>query len=420
VRLAVLLLLAALGGFLLGRLTAPEAWGPRGPKPGMPAVAGQGEPALAPAAPAEHAPRVEPATEGVVQPSGPMEPGAEAEPAAEGRLMVDFQGVDADPRAFVGSRLLNGAYDEYDLYPDEKERVLRDELAPGVYYVWWLDAEGHRRGGLASVEAGKLTCLHAAGWKTAPPIPDGLGVLDVEVTATWGGGLPCDVHVGYKAGEETAIETSSTGHGSAILYPGRYSVWIGSHTEEVVISAGQATGLRIAHEDEGDIILDMGNELVDGLALARPDEAPEQQALWTGKVNGIPRCGLVYLAEGEYDVLYVRDYMDGLGVPLGHAVVQKGHTTWLRCQLPSGGLELRVVVPPSTQSQVCVAIDAEHSPGQMTVYEAPEDGESRSTVVLAPGRYRLTVSADGCETKTVAVDVAGRMVDLSVELLPAR
>lgn len=89
-RLLGLLLLTAVLGFLVGRLTAPEVGGLRGP-PRVPAPVGTKPRELppAPSAPAERAPEMRAVTEGVVQPTGPIEV-SEDGPATLSRVAREY------------------------------------------------------------------------------------------------------------------------------------------------------------------------------------------------------------------------------------------------------------------------------------------------------------------------------------------
>ena len=421
--LVVLLVLsAAVGGFLLGRLSAPEVRGRGGERGAARPVAEPREPAPAPDAPAAAVPEASPATD-VVPPTSAIEHleddqfGLIDGPSEWGIIEIEFGEGDGEPQAWAGWRTIRGGYETSEIVSEEGERVARAHLTPGIYDVWWLRSDGRRGGTRAAVENRKLTRLKAAEYRGSGPVPEGLGILDLEVMATWGAGLGCDVHI-IHGEEETAIETNGSGHASEALFPGRYVLAIGDHREEVSIAAGQETTRRIAHGKEGDLILDLGNELPPGVGIARPGEPLQQPDLWTGLVDGTRRCGLVYVQEGEYDVFYIRDVLDGLGVPLGRAVVHGGRTTVLRGRLPPGGLALRVLVPESTRSRVAVAIGrvAEAGTGQMTLYADDDALEARFTVILAPGRYAVTASAGGCEPKSVEIDVADRVVELTLDL----
>jgi len=425
VRYVALLLLGLAAGFLLGRLTAPEERGVRGqPR----AEAGVAE--IAAPAPGAPAPRVVPDApkETVVQPSGPVEDACDDDEAAEGVVEVDFHGFDGDLQAFVGSRMMRGEYEEGGVYADGDEQVVRFDLSPGTYDVWWLDREGRRHGSRVAVEAGQRTYLRAIEVSGAPPIPQGLGILDVAVAATWGGGLSVDVGV-TSVNDYTVLETDSMGHGTITLVPGRYTLDVGDHRDDVAVTEGQVTSYRIEHRGEGDLILD-APEAGGVIGLARPGLPFESQAAWRGFVDGTLRRGLVYVTEGEYDVFFVHDDGDKLGVPLGRVAVHAGKTTWFRYELPRGGMALRVVLPVPSEGFVAAEgfvwvevqriIGGRPAEGGMTLFKEHSSREARFRAVLGPGRYSVTATAPDYESKSAEFDVLDRVVDLDLELVPAR
>ena len=419
-RVAALLLLAAAAGFLIGRLTAPEERG-RGGERRVPAVVTEaGEPPpVAATSRSEEAPAT---TEGIVQPSEPMDvdPGGatDDEPATQGLIEVDFAGFDGEAMAWTGWKTIRGGYEEYELCPDEGETVACYYLPPGSYDVWWHDRDG-RRGTRAVVEVGRITRVRAADFRTPGPVPEGLGILDLEVEATWGGGLSCVVAI-HGRGEEGAVATNSSGRGSTVLLPGRYTLEIGDRRDEVDVVAEQATSHRIAHRNEGDLVFDTGNERLDGgFGIARPGQALEQREPWSAWVDGGGRVGFVYVLPGDYDVFYTQVAYETLGVPVGRAVVHAGRTTRFPCHLPTGGLALRVIVPAEADSFVGIVIQkgVEHDESRrMNMQEHVIGHEVKREVVLAPGRYSVTAAAGRCEAKRVEIDVADRMVDLTLEL----
>ncbi len=433
-RLFALLLLAAVAGFGVGRLTAPEEGG-RGGERGAAPVAG----------PVRHEEQIAPDSSAQVASQGDPEPApttplyvvhptsALDEPGSEGLIEVDFEGYDGERQAWVAWRSIQGAFENWEESAEEGSSTVRFSLDPGTYDVWWLDGQdGRRRGTRASVESGQLTRLRAADHRTVPPVPDGLGILDLEVAATWGGGL--ETWVDLICSEEASVGINARGHGSAALYPGRYGLVIGDHREEVEIAAGRVTSQRIAHAKEGDLLFE-GSDQFD-IGIARPAEPvgrrlySGQSGNWFGVIGGVERRGFVYVAEGEYDVFLLHGSGDKSGVRLGRAAVRAGQTTWFRYGAPRGGLTLRVILPEPGISKGMVVVrrivDGEQTEDTMTMFEAVgveglvDSRESRFTAVLAPGRYSVTASAPDCESQHVDVDVAERMVELSFELVQER
>jgi hypothetical protein len=438
VRLACLLLLAAAVGFVVGRLTAPEIGGVRGQRAAVALPPPAAPPP--PSEPAPRAPEARPATPGVVQPAGPIEvdedeqiDSVDGEP---GLIEVDFAGFDGEAQAWIGWRGIRGGYEAWNESLDDGETVAFFELAPETYDVWWLGPDGRRRGTRAAVEAGQRTRIRASDYPHAAPVPEGLGILEVEVAATWGGGLACELNL-FRAESLDYLQTNVRGHGSIVLFPGRYTLAIGDYWDEVTVAEGCVTSHRIAHRKEGDLILDGAWEGdLEIVHAGEPLPPTKEREDWTGLVRGDPRRGFVYLAEGEYDIHIVRDNLDELGVAIGRATVNAGRTTFQRYELPKGGLALRVTRPAlETLSGVAPdvlddvdgisvsirrIVDGALSDRRMSLSGSNRSRAASFTVVLAPGRYLVAAEAEHCEPQSVEVDVADRMVELSLELTQRR
>lgn len=420
-RLLALLLLAAAAGFTVGRLTAPEVGGAGGRR-SPPAPSEAEEPAAPeppPDPPNSRAPEVRAATEGVVAPSEqlPVDEDDEGKSAETGVIEVQFDATTGYTRAWTAWRTMTGAYMEYPLDADEGESAVRFDLPPGMYDVWWLDAQGRRRGTRAAIEGGKLTVLRAAEYTAAPPVPTGFGILEVEVDATWGSGLACQLSVGGKGDETEHISTNAHGRGSMTLAPGRCTVRIGDREHVLTVAEGQVSNLHIAHREEGDLVLD-GAQLAGHIGIKTAGGALERRELWTGTLGGELRQGLVYLVEGEYDLFAVRNPQDRLGVPLGRAVVHAGRTTVFRYELPRGGLDLRVHARRSSTTggaatvQVLRVVDGRETSEAMILQGGFMAREARFKVTLGPGRYAVRAIEPRCEP--IEIDVLDSMVEVTL------
>ncbi len=418
-RVLVWLILGAAAGFAVGRLTAPEGRGRGGGRGASPVVAERQEPSATPIAP--EAPASDLPTKGVVQPAGPIENAEDDQygvidgPSEWGLVEIAFGPGDGKPEAWAGSRTIRGGYEAFSVTPDEGEQAVLFHLQAGTYDVWWLDDAGRRRGTRAAVENGKCTRIRAADYRVPGPIPEGLGVLELGVAVTWAAGARVEGTIS-RDNDQTLFFTNDRGYASETLLPGRYVVEVGDHREEAEVAAGRVTTRRIAHGNEGDLILDLADPLPRELALARPGERLTEREVWTGNVAGVGRCGLLYVSAGEYDVAWTQG---AIVVPLGRAVVEAGRMTQLHCQLPSGGLSLRVVVPAATTWTVWVSVERiveGEATGRMLLQEDGVQGEATFKTALPPGRYAVTASAGELRSRRVEIDIADRMVDASLDL----
>jgi hypothetical protein len=349
-------------------------------------------------------------------PEAPLEePPNPSDEEEDGTLEIDFDGFPGDPTAWVGWRTIRGGVEEWDQSVEDGGTVVTFVLDPGSYDAWWLDVGGRRLGTRVVVEAGRTTSVRAVDHRGAPPIPPGLGVLDVFVAASWGGGLATRVDL---VGQDAEIYTNSLGHASATVLPGRYRVRIGDRESAVAVQAGQVTTHHIGHGNEGDLVIlpaDLRRPprvapVGDGL---RPDQ-PQQIQLEGGDAWMFP-----YLAAGDYCVFLVNSDEDTLGIPLGRATVRPGQTTRFASEIPRGGVAVIVPTtgPRPERSLLVRRLVADQPSIESLVLHWLGD---RTSVTLAPGRYVMTASIEGHQPASVEVEVADRVVQVTLEPSPLR
>ncbi len=408
-RALALLLVAATLGFAIGRLTAPEEGGRGGERSvRLPAVpAPSPEPGVAqPEAPPPRSGSVAGAaapTSGIALPTRPAN---EAEEESQ-HLEVDFTGFTAERTAWVALRSMKGTA-EAASYDADEDGVAWVGLSPGTYEVWWFDGDGARLGTRASIEDGKVTVLRAVDHASPAPMPAGLGFLRLEVVATWGGGLG-DEYVWIRDRDSAEmVRTDARGHACVILSPGRYVADIGEHKSDFAVEEGRMTLHRIQHEREGDLVL--VSERTGRVWIARAEPA-YGDSCW---VFGGHEAVVPYVLEGEYEIT-----VEGFA-SLGKATVHAGRTTRFRCELPPGGVSVRVMKPSAEQSwraavTIRRGIDGLYTQREVTA-DVNSDAADPEPVALPPGRYVVTASAADCEPASAEVDVADRMVDLDLAL----
>lgn len=401
----LLVLAAAAGGFLVGRLTAPEMGGRGGERRvSIP----------------ERAPEIPASDGGLGTERRPPEAGAESGalfvdvvPPAEasegleedGLLLVDLHGIPGKPVAWVGEIDIAGGFEQHQIDAQEGE-VARFEASPGTYDVWWLDREGRRVGTRARLEAGKVTHVRLADLGTEAPIPRGLGVLSLYVEAAEGGGMSVEVHLSDPGSGFLDVLTNDEGHGSAVMRPGHYSIVVGHHRDEAVVEEGHATFHRIDHGHEGDLLIlaEHPMKILVQSAFYRDDTLLS----WEGRVGAPGTATLApYLAEGEYDVFLEHSF----DVPLARIIIHAGRVTRFRCEPPGGGVVVRVV--PAAQEvelHLCRV-----GSGREEFIRASSQRLSEP-LTLMPGHYALTVSAVGCEPRSTDFDVTDRVVEVTLEL----
>jgi hypothetical protein len=417
VRLLALLLLAAILGFAVGRVTAREEGGRGGrgdpPKPGSAIPSADHAEPRAPKADAEPV-----AVRSACVPVPPTSRLVEELVFDGGALDVDFERFEGDRTVWLGSRGLNGGYEEMVQEYEEGITTFPD-LSPGVYVVSWTDADGRRVGTHAKVEKGWVTMVRAADHRDPPPVPEGLGMLSVFVEAAEGGGLGAGVGVGAGL-NQLNVWTNDAGHMSMPILPGRYKITVGEHRSEAVVEEGKTTFHRVTHEKEGDVVFLVTHPMDISL---EPLGSEAQRALgnewhgwpgWAGHVGGVGAEVAPYLPEGEYDV-FLRY---SLGVPLTRIAVHAGRATQLRCEPPGGGLLLHIV-------PACEYVDL-----RLWRIRDGEEGDSMTTrfsctaleepLMLLPGRYGLTVSADDREARSAEFEVSDSTVEVTLELPAVR
>jgi hypothetical protein len=404
VRLFALLLLAAILGFAVGRLTAPEERGLRGPKSTLipPAERGthSGDQVVTAEEPARAVEIEEPGPPAdVVLPSEPSE-----EPGDGGILLVDLGGR---PCAWVGNVEILGGYDQVGI--DAEEDQARCFWAPGIYDVWWLDQEGRRLGTRARIDAGKVTRLRVADHRAAAPVPRGFGVLSLFVEAADGAGL--GAHVAIHDGHDSIdVWTNDDGYASSVIRPGLYRLSVGNHVSEAAVEEGRTTAHRIAHGPEGDLVL-----VADRMLNISVHRGGDPGLCWNGSIGAPPGSAetVPYLAEGEYDLFIPYSF----GAPLARVKVHAGRATRFRCEPPAGGVVVRVV-PESGQVYIGRGLGGDtNTPQELT--RLPRGGRP-DPIVLMPGRYVLTAYASGCNPASTEFGVSDRVVEVTLELSPLR
>jgi len=404
-RLVALLLLAVVVGFAVGRLTAPEAGGRGGEARATPRVApgpdasdvGVG-PSSAPPADVR-APASPDTAEDIVLPTRPVNRADEERQ----HLEVDFEGFRGERTAWVAERTMEGAVNAM-AYEAGEAGVAIIALSPGAYEVWWLDSGGARCGTRTRIEDGMVTRLRAVDHCGPAPLPKGLGLLELHVAASWGGGLGDEFVTIRDWGDSEGqhIETDARGRIDVFYWPGRYHVEIGDHKCEVLVEEGRTTVHRIEHVHEGDLFLEADRPSY--VSVLREDFS------WHSPV-GEPTV-LAYLREGQYDIV-----LENM-VPLGQATVIAGRATRFRCELPRGGVSVRLLKPGVEKLEHATVTIRRGTDGCETTrsVQANENPPDPVCVALPAGRYLVTAYASGCETASTEVDVGDTVVDLVIEL----
>lgn len=401
----ILVVATAVGGFLLGRLSAPEVRG-RGGERGAPQVVTPA-PSDAQRSASEPRPSASEANESPAESEAPridVVPPAEASEDLEedGLLLVDLHGIAGKPVAWIGEIDIAGGFEQHEIEAQEDE-VARFEASAGTYDVWWLNQEGLRVGTRARLEAGKVTHVRLADLRTEAPIPRGLGALNLYVEAAEGGGMSVEVRVSDGAAFLDVL-TNDAGHGIAVMRPGRYSISVGHHRGEAVVEEGRTTFHRVDHGHEGDLVILAEHPMEILVQSADRDEILS----WQGRVGapGAPTLA-PYLAEGEYDVLLEHSF----DVPLARIKIHAGGVTRFRCEPPGGRVLVRVV--PATE-EVELHLCRVGSGKEEFIRASPQ--RLSEPLMLMPGHYALTVSAAGCEPRSTEFDVADRVVEVTLEL----
>jgi hypothetical protein len=437
VRLFGLLLLAAIAGFAVGRLTAPGEGGRGGGRAAAIAPPEARALALEENAGAEATPAA-PEVEAPATPAGVVLPSEPSDEPERGTLVVDMEGVPGDRVISVGSVGILGGFDW-----DQGEEAWEGDVVthwtePGTCDVWWLDAEGRRLGTRVKLEAGKVTRVRAADHRAEAPIPRGLGVLSLFVEAAGGGGLSTEVSI-YDERGDLPVWTNALGHGSTVIRPGRYSVTVGSPRSwavttprEVAVEEGRTTSLRIAHVREGDLVLvadwplDISVHPVGGRPHSSEVFIWDNDSDWMSDAsNSGATFSLPYLAEGEYEILAPFS----LGAPIARFAIHEGQVTRVRCEMPKGGVRVRLTVPEGSPS------DALEIVLRLTEPIAGRPSESMNAaagspfeIALPPGRYRVTARyqdaeegdgtapAQGSGEVSAEIEVQDRIMDVALEL----
>lgn len=402
----LLVVAAATGGFLLGRVTAPEAGGRGGERSAVPLTTvwetPSGQASMQPeAAP----PEVGEPTEVPEQPDVvlPTRLTNVAEEEYE-HLEVDFEGFQGERTAWVAVRTIQGGVTEEDWGVEAASYI---GLRPGTYEVWWYDGEGNRLGTSAKIEVGKVTRLRAIDHRGPAPTPKGLGILKVHVGASWGGviaGARVDI-CDWDNWECLLLETDARGQVTVALLPGRYHVQIGDQESEAVVEEGRTTLHRIGHVREGDLVPVSDRPLHVSVQRTEPPNG------WSCRVDRGADAVIPYLAEGEYQVL-----LEGL-VPLGGVVVRAGQTSRFRCEAPQGGIAVRLLKPGVERfgrAEVTIrrGIDGRETKRDVNADVTPDP----VNLDLPPGCYVVTASADGCEPASAVIEVSDRVVEVTLEL----
>jgi hypothetical protein len=398
------LLLGVAIGFLAGRVTAPEERGRGGERAAasqtasaLPSPSGEGGQSPAPTPDIDTPPSASAVTDKIVLPTRDV---ADEEPP---RLEVDFAGFQGERTAWVALRAMQGGVEPQDWQADD-DGVASGVLSPGTYEVWWFDADGSWLGTRARVEEGKVTRLRVIEHRGAGSVPKGVGLLRLEVEACSGGGLGGEV-VWIGADDALMVETDAHGRAIVPLAPGRYSVEIGEHRSEAVIEEDRTTIHRIRHDREGDLVL--VSERPGRIFIQRFDPG-YGDSRWVG---GGADAVVPYVLEGDFEIT-----LEGL-LLLGRARVVAGQTTRFRCELPLGGISVRLLKPGHAifgRADVEVRRVAD---GRETRRDVHSNGEPEPTAfVLPPGRYVVTASAAEFEPASVAIEVSDRMIEATLVL----
>lgn len=236
---------------------------------------------------------------------------------------------------------------------DDEDRLVKFEMPPGTYLVWWESADHMDSVGThVRVEPGKVTRVHASAGRKLP-VAQGLGRLDVQILAPEGGEGASGVWVnvlrdfGVRKGDYAAPPrvTNSAGRCAFELLPGPYRVAVHRREERIDVIAGRTTTLELRHENEGGLEIalsprdaSLGLRLFDSAKNSyKPSEVRKETGVYT----------FVLVPAGSYEVVgrikegywYLRRF--------GRVEIVPRRTTYLDAELPLGGL--RVLIDASTQ-----------------------------------------------------------------------
>jgi hypothetical protein len=425
VRVVILLLAGAALGFALGRLTAPEGRGRGGGR-----GAAQEVRDAPPDEPHSSAPTPAPEADG--PPAGTVLPSRACEDHQIEAILVDFAGFEGERKAWIGWTNLRGAYEDRSEEAEE-DGVARFVLVyPDLYDVWWLDREGRKLGARVAVEPGKITTLRAADHRTEAPPPAGLGTLRLHLETAEGEGLATSVSVvrppvpGLKFYDDSdAVEllTDALGNVSVALRPGRYEIRAGAHRSEAVVKEGATTFHRLSHEREGDLLILADRAMFVSVKSTLDPFSPTSHAhathfAWAGDVGKGEPVLVPYAEPGDY-FIHIRE---SFGVPLDRVTVRAGQTTQIRCKAPGGMLlsvKGKTAVRLEGDVKVCRVVDGNLDEGNRSVVwhrEIPDPYE----VLLMPGRYIVTVSAEGHQPASVEFEVSDKLVEVKLDLVLER
>lgn len=412
---AVLVLAAATGGFLLGRLTAPEQGGRGGQRHAAPAP--MVPPAIAPESSAAQASvQHETATPAAVDETAGIAAAADeivlpthaGENTAWPQLDVDFEGFEGQRTAWIASRTITGGL-VLEKFEAGDNGVAWCMPEPGVYEVWWFDSEGTRRGTRVRMEAGQVTRVRAADHGLAP-LPKGLGAVKVELTALSGGVLADKtINVGRAGGYSSESATTDLrGQADIVVAPGRYFVSFVDHESEIVVEEGRTTFHRIVHGREGELVLVAEKDCRISIEPVGRDGFWYDSADFVGTEAVMP-----YLRAGEYDIV-----LSDL-VPLGRVTIRAGQSSRFRCKVPSGGVAVSLVRPGHDKLGKASVSIRSVADGRETSRSVDRDEPTgQVTLTLPSGRYMVTASSEECEPATAEVDVADAVLPLTLQLRP--
>ena len=434
-RLFALLLLAAVVGFAVGRLTAPDAGGRGGERQAVPA-----------ALPRQAIDAESPST--VPQPAVPLADAAppapdrhaEAPPppgAGPGYLELDSVGAPAWKELGLAAPSLRGEWRSVG-FTLAGGGVTRLELAPGPYRLtakaggdlgprtWRFVIES---GGTVVVQLG------APPAQSLFPIPDGLGRLDMTVFRMDGRPLEgVSVLIMGRGPTGAASESETTnneGRARIHLLPGSYVVAVGGQHRKVHLLEGETVEVVFRYAGEGEVMVEDSVDLLVDLIPLRAGEAPDSVsrrpvATWP---PGSPGDGgdrtLYYVRPGRYRVEL---YGDDRETPLdgGEVEVRPGEVVRFGPPLPRGSLEVCVRLRVDESADDDPPID-DH-PIEVTPLSAGEpfrvrfwrSASSCWVCHLKAGRYRVRFEAEGWEPAEAEVVVGEEAEDPATVSLETR